>query len=149
MDSYLNDTKAFIFKCQIRLRDKRSDVVSNVSAALGGLPVHHRDLHPGSCSAGPEGEPGDDSGLQAVHSCESSISSFCISVSTMQMLLSECAGWITFRKKYHNIMVLTGTSIQTKLFNKIYLCCSQQLANIIITWHSFSFHSWPNHKRIL
>lgn len=28
-----------------------------------------------------------------------SISSFCISVSMMQMLLSECAGWITFRKK--------------------------------------------------
>lgn len=40
------------------------------SAALGGVSVHYRDLHPGSCTARPEGKPGDDSGLQAVHSSE-------------------------------------------------------------------------------
>lgn len=38
--------------------------------ALGGFPVHHRDLHPGSSSAGTQREPGDDSGLSAVHSGE-------------------------------------------------------------------------------
>lgn len=40
------------------------------STALGGVSVHHRDLHPGSCSARPQGKPGDDSGLKAVHSGE-------------------------------------------------------------------------------
>lgn len=39
-------------------------------AALGCVPIHYRDLHPGSCAARPEGEPGDDAGLQAVHSGE-------------------------------------------------------------------------------
>lgn len=40
------------------------------STALGGVPVHHGDLHPGSCSARPQGKPGNDSGLKAVHSGE-------------------------------------------------------------------------------
>lgn len=47
---------------------KQSDFL--VSAALGGVPVHHRDLHPGTRSARPQGKPGDDFGLEAVHSGE-------------------------------------------------------------------------------
>lgn len=39
-------------------------------AALGSIPVHHRDLHLGSGLAWPEGKPGDDSSLQAVDSGE-------------------------------------------------------------------------------
>lgn len=39
--------------------------------ALGGLQVHHRDLHPCSCPAGTKGEPGDDPGFSALYSSTS------------------------------------------------------------------------------
>lgn len=66
---------SFEFECQMRLTEsavmRRSDMLSCfTSAALGGVPVHHGDLHPGTCSARPQGKPGDDSGLKAVYSGE-------------------------------------------------------------------------------
>lgn len=39
-------------------------------AALGCLQIRDRGIHLGACTAGPEGEPGDDAGISPVNSCE-------------------------------------------------------------------------------
>lgn len=41
------------------------------STALGGISVHHRDLHPGSSAAWTQRKFGNDSGIKTVHSGES------------------------------------------------------------------------------
>lgn len=43
---------------------------SSLPAALEGVLRGERGLHPGACSSGSEGEPGDDTGLQTVHRSE-------------------------------------------------------------------------------
>lgn len=53
-------------------------------AELGRVPGSHRAPHPGPCSVGHEGEPGNDSGLQTLHCCE------CAHVKTHTQANSSC-----------------------------------------------------------